>query len=308
MADNESPRFRIPFPKENAESWYETFKDTMGNIDSRAFDNLEHLNLIHVELPSGVEIQNLGGGVYHFVPHARAVFLSRTHHVEIEVFSRFVVLQPKSIIGAILQSGAVGPQSVEWDLWPDRMEIDANMVPLGYVHDDYTITWFNAAHLLIGVPTRLFSDSSAVVGNGMVRVTAADATPDYLYPKLSAGAGIALSVIPGPSEQVMVTATGAVAPPLIVGAGDPNAVPVVPAYVGQLYMDNTPDGIGGLVSAFYVATSIGTPPDWTLASASPKASPCSPHGVVVGVLGQVYRDTVSGLIYMCEGGTSWSVI
>lgn len=216
MADNESPRFKIPSPKENAESWYDKFSDMLSNIDARMFDNLEHLNLIHVERPD-VEIDNPSPGVYRFVPHARAVFLSRTHHVEVEVSARFIVLEPGAIIGAVIQSGAVGPQSVEWELWADRMDIDANLVPLGYVHDDYTITWFNAAHLEIGVVTPLFIDSSVITGDSRVKVSSADTTEDFLNPKIAAGAGIGLSILnPGANEQLQITSTGGVAP---TGAG-----------------------------------------------------------------------------------------
>ena len=174
MADNETPRFKIPFPKENAESWFDTFKDTMYNLDARIFENLEHLQLINVQLPE-VEIRDMGAGVYHFIPRDVAKFLSRTHHVEIEVTSRFVVLEPGSIIGAWLQSGAVGPQSVEWEVWNDRMEVDATAVPMGYVNDDHTIIWFNGAYIEVGQTKRLFDFTGAsgyVQGKGNYYVDA----------------------------------------------------------------------------------------------------------------------------------------
>lgn len=156
MANNESPRFRIPFPKENAESWYATFKDMLENLDARMFANLEHLTPILVEMPD-VEIIDLGGGVYEFHPHARAVFLSRTLHVEVEVAARPpVALIPGAILGARLQSGAVGPQSVVWEVWNTGLDIDADMVPFGYVNADGSVTWFNGSVLPVGVVLPLF--------------------------------------------------------------------------------------------------------------------------------------------------------
>lgn len=56
-----------------------------------------------------------------------------------------------------------------------------------------------------------FGGGGGVGGNDKVKVDAADTTENFLFPKLAAGAGIALAILnPGANESIQVTATGGV--------------------------------------------------------------------------------------------------
>jgi len=212
----ETPRLYLPFPEENAESWFGTFRDMLNNIDARLFDNLEHLQLVMAALPNA-EIVHYGGTDYRFEPDGDVEFISRTLNVKISVTPpRTLILQPNHFIGAVIQSGAVGPQESAWGLF-EKMEKDAGYVPLGYVADDYTIYWFNATHLEVGVLAPLFQDSYIISGANKVKVASTDTTADFLSTKLVTGAGLGSAILnPGANEQLQVYYTGGACP---TGAG-----------------------------------------------------------------------------------------
>jgi len=82
--------------------------------------------------------------------------------------------------------------------------------------------------------------------------------------------------------------------------GDPNIGPTAALYLGHHYQDLDTD-------AFYICTQV-SPPVWALASAEPKEFPGNPDGSRSGVLGQMYRDTTTNVLYVCLGGTTWQVV
>lgn len=169
----ETPRLYLPFPEENAESWFGKFRDMLYNIDSRLFDNLEHLQLVMAELPD-VSIVEYGPDDVRFEVAGNAVFISRTLNTPVTVYRRPFNIHPNHFIGAPIQSGAVGPQSVEWAEY-EKMEKDASFVPLGYVTEDYTIIWFNGSILGKGQTKRLFDFTGAggyVSGYGVYHIDA----------------------------------------------------------------------------------------------------------------------------------------
>lgn len=100
---------------------------------------------------------------------------------------------------------------------------------------------------------------------------------------------------------------GGTSAPMLQGVGDPNIPPVIPAFIGHLYQDISIDGVGNTIDSYYVCVSMSIP-YWKLVASRPKSGTINPNGVLVGTLCQTYYQTSTGLLYMCVGGTVWSII
>lgn len=75
--------------------------------------------------------------------------------------------------------------------------------------DRVTVTLTNPVTSWISTRLLGYTPGTGPGGDGKVKVTGADTTPDYLYPKLQAGANITLTVVnPGANERVEIAATG----------------------------------------------------------------------------------------------------
>jgi hypothetical protein len=171
MANEYTGRFKWPIPPWNADwqKWQAMFKTFAEGADATTFAIMEHLTLIHHTLPT-VEIVNAGPGVYNFTQVAAALFVSRTMQTQISVGPNDVELIPGALIGFALQPGAVGPQAVDWEQYTSQTDIDPTIFIAGIVNADYSITWFNAARLNVGVPTLLFSFAGMTGGLFMAGV------------------------------------------------------------------------------------------------------------------------------------------
>lgn len=148
-----TPRFMLPVPTWNADwqKWQQTFETFANGVDSSLFSLLEHVTLIPRVLPT----VSITGGV--FSQSGPAQFISRTLQVEVGVGPNPLTLVPRALVCAHLQSGAVGPQSIEWELRITNTEVDADLVVFGVVGDDYSITWHNGSRLVPGTPMALFA-------------------------------------------------------------------------------------------------------------------------------------------------------
>lgn len=166
MATSETSRFRWPLPLWNADwqKWQAKFADLAENQDATAFALMEHLTLINKSLPT-VAIVSVGPD-FIFTPSAVTEFMSRTFGTTITVSTTPLTLAVGNMVGVYMQAGAVGPQSVDWELRDGSAEIDPSFIVLGYVNADSSITWFNGATLAVGVPLRLFEASAGVVWTG----------------------------------------------------------------------------------------------------------------------------------------------
>ena len=96
---------------------------------------------------------------------------------------------------------------------------------------------FSESSSTVGIPGTIGASGGGGSSDHKVQINAADTTPDYLAPKLVAGAGISLAVQnPGANENILISATGAaedhkvavsatdttpnyLAPKLVAGAG-----------------------------------------------------------------------------------------
>jgi len=162
MVSNNTGRFQWPVPPWNADwqKWQAEFNNFAAGVDATSFALLEHLTLINHTLPV-VEI-TVAGPVRYFTQVAASVFISRTSQVEISVGptpAPGLVLTVGGLIGASIQPGAVGPQSVDWECYVSQTDIDASVVIMGIVNADFSIHWFNGNRLSVTVPTILFQGS-----------------------------------------------------------------------------------------------------------------------------------------------------
>ncbi|MFA4971271.1 MAG: hypothetical protein WC683_01575 [bacterium] len=157
MANEYTGRFQWPIPPWNADwqKWQQLFGTFAQGADATAFALLEHLTLIHRQLPT-VEVTN-APGAWTFTQVDSAIFISRTLQVEISVGPNDLTLVRGGLICADLQPGAVGPQAVQWELDVSQTEISSSRMVFGVVNDDYTIQWFNGARLDLLTPTTLFA-------------------------------------------------------------------------------------------------------------------------------------------------------
>jgi hypothetical protein len=158
-----TPRFLLPVPTWNADwqKWQQTFETFANGVDSSLFSLLEHVTLIPRVLPT----VSIAGGV--FSQSGPAQFISRTLQVEVGVGPNPLTLVPRALVCAHLQSGAVGPQSIEWELRITNTEVDADLVVFGVVGDDYSITWYNGSRLVPGTPMALFAFPGTGGGGGL---------------------------------------------------------------------------------------------------------------------------------------------
>jgi hypothetical protein len=204
MSTSYTPRFSLPVPTWNADwqKWQQVFETFATGVDSNLFSIMEHVTLIPRVLPT----VSITGGV--FAQSGPAQFVSRTLQVEIGVGPNALTLVPRALVCAHLQSGAVGPQSIEWELRITSTEVDADLVVLGVVGDDYAITWFNGARLVPGTPMPLF----AFAGGGGA---------GSLQDAYDGGASIA---IPSGGDPVRIDNGASGAPALALGGSGPQRV------------------------------------------------------------------------------------
>ncbi len=163
MTTSHTPRFSLPIPTWNADwqKWQQVFETFANGVDSTLFSLLEHITLIPRVLPT----VSIAGGV--FSQSGPAQFISRTLQVEVGVGPNALTLVPRALVCAHLQSGAVGPQAIEWELRITSAEVDADLVVFGVVGDDYAITWYNGARLEPGTPMALFAFPGTGGGGGL---------------------------------------------------------------------------------------------------------------------------------------------
>jgi hypothetical protein len=158
MSTAETPRFHIPFPAEDDKGmWWTKFSNGMTQADALLFGLLENQKAIMKDLPSVIITGPDGLGRYWFTPLATTTFVSRTLMADIVVSSTPLQILPNCVVGLTLTPGAIGTQSVDWELFTNTVPIDVTVQAFGYVNTDYSITWFNASRLSVGAITGLFA-------------------------------------------------------------------------------------------------------------------------------------------------------
>lgn len=152
-------RFNIPYSGRNQQNSYETYKSGFETIGSLFFSTMETSKFL-LKLRPFVSIE-YDGSDWEFKQGGDAQFVSRTYQSTIVVSQGDLILQPDSIIGITFQSGATSQQTVAWTLYQSNIPIDFEVLSLGYVNSDYTITWFNGSLLGLSVSAPLFSGSNS---------------------------------------------------------------------------------------------------------------------------------------------------
>jgi|GEM_PF-6455432 len=211
MASNETERFNWPIPAWNADwqKWQEIFSDLIRNIEATVFASMSNAKLIMKELPN-VEITEPTPGNYIMSMSGPAVFVSRTHLTEIRLAQEQISLDADSVLGLTFTPGAVGPQNISWEVYPQGMDTAPEVIPVGYVDDSYNIIWYTGVELTTASgPQRLFAPTGGGSIGDTVKVSLDDTTAGYLNGKLVAGSGISLTEVdPGSNETLEISATG----------------------------------------------------------------------------------------------------
>lgn len=168
MASNNTGRFQWPIPPWNADwqKWQAEFNNFVQGVDATVFAIMEHVTVLPRELPI-VTLVVVGPTQVTFTLAGTTRFISRTTQTEITVSAIPLTIKAENIgalVCALIQPGAVGPQTVDWELYSGSTPIDPTIVPFGVVYDDLSILWYNGNRLSVGVPTLLFSASGVTGG------------------------------------------------------------------------------------------------------------------------------------------------
>lgn len=207
MATEETPRFRIPYPgADDQGTWFAKFQNGMNQIDSHMFALLENQKVMMKQLPDCVVTGPDGGGLYWFQTATETILVSRTLLVDLVVSTTALEVKPGRLIGLTLTSGAVGTQYLDWELFENGTDIDGAVQVLGYVNADWSITWFNASHLPVGVTMQLFevgTSGGMPTGWGQIHVdsvngsnVSGDGSPEYPYKTLAFAMSPAIVPLP----------------------------------------------------------------------------------------------------------------
>jgi len=252
---DETRRFQWPIPAWNADwqKWQERFADLTANIDATVFAVMSNSKLIMKDLPS-VEVREPTPGDWILEMKGDAKFVSRNLLTEIVVTQESVALQADSILGLTFTPGAVGQQTASWEVYPQSVSNDPEIVPVGYVDDSYNIIWYNGAEIAAGGGVQKLFGAAGGSGSATdkVKISAADTLANYLQSKLAAGSNITLTKLnPGANEQLEISAPASSVP---TGTG----VLHVDATNGS---DLTGDGSVGnpFASIAYAASTISAP-------------------------------------------------
>ncbi len=150
MSNEETPRFRWPFPAWNADwqKWQDVFEDLITNVDAAMFSAVDGTRLIFKSIPNAEIVAN--GPGYDMVMDGPLVMQSRAHGVEVTVPAGTYSLETLAVAALTSTPGAVGAQSIEWEMLEGGISSSPDILPLGYVDDSYNITWWNGARLVAG--------------------------------------------------------------------------------------------------------------------------------------------------------------
>lgn len=154
-------RLDISYPGRNQKNAYETYKSGVEATASIMFSLMETNTIIVKGRPN--VIVELVGPDYVFKQDDDTVLISRTTQSSIVIEQEDVVLIQDSMIGIPFVSGATTESVVNWTLYQSNMPVDADILPLGYVREDYTIIWFNGSYLGKDVTIPLFVGTDGTV-------------------------------------------------------------------------------------------------------------------------------------------------
>ncbi len=184
MSNDETSRFRWPFPARDADwqKWQDTFGDLISNVDSTMFSAVDGTRLIFKDIPNAEIVSN--GSGYDLVMSGNLVMQSRAHGVEITVPVGAYPLTSLAVAAITSTPGAIGSQLISWEMLEGGVESSPNVIPLGYVNENYGITWWNGAQLFAGTGSLpLFGTAAGGTGGrtaiGLSRATA-NTTPTKL--------------------------------------------------------------------------------------------------------------------------------
>lgn len=237
----ETPRMKWPYMQWNADwqAWQRKMESMISAQDSDVFSNVEGRTNIFKQIPNASIIDD--AGVYKLSIASDLILISRTLNVTATVDTTDdLVLEPNTIITAIIRSGAAGPQDTTFEL-RSTVPSSADIRVFGYVDQDRAINWFNGAKLTLGDSARPIFSFLVAAGTetNKVSVTGADTTPDFLRAKVQStdGSVVITTVNPGANEKVDLSVPG-------VGTDEKTKVSAADSATG--YLDGKVRGRAGI--------------------------------------------------------------
>lgn len=140
-------RFGIPYTGRNQQNGYDTYESGQQAIDGLIFSTLETSSRI-IKTNTSVIVEE-DGGTWYFKQAGDVTLVSRTLQSDVIIQQSDLALVTHSIIGVVFVSGATTTQYVDWELYQSNVPVDADVITLGYVNGDYSISWFNGQTLPI---------------------------------------------------------------------------------------------------------------------------------------------------------------
>jgi hypothetical protein len=168
MSRQETPRFKLPYPTDTAQSWWETFQDFALSIDTTFLGVMEGNAWAFVALPEAT-IEAAGGG-YQLRLLGPCVVASRTFQSYLTIaHATPLALTPAWMVVARVTSGAKASAETALELWQNGVPVNPDYRVLGCVLDDYSIAWWNASVLAPGETRQLFAFAGGGGGEVSVR-------------------------------------------------------------------------------------------------------------------------------------------
>jgi hypothetical protein len=165
----ETPRFKLPYPTDTAQSWWETFQDFALSIDTALLGVMEGNAWAFVALPQAT-VEAAGGGGYQLRLLGPCVVASRTFQSYLTITNAApLALTPAWMVVARVTSGAKASAETALELWQNGVPVNPDYRVLGYVLDDCSIAWWNASVLAPGETRQLFAFAGGGVGEVSVR-------------------------------------------------------------------------------------------------------------------------------------------
>jgi hypothetical protein len=164
MARQETPRFKLPYPTDTAQSWWETFQDFALSIDTTFLGVMEANAWAFVALPEAT-IEGDGGGGYQLRLLGPCVVASRTFQSYLTITHAVpLALTPAWMVVVRVTSGAKASAETALELWQNGVPVNPDYRVLGCVRDDYSIAWWNASVLAPGETRQLFAFAAELGG------------------------------------------------------------------------------------------------------------------------------------------------
>jgi hypothetical protein len=154
----------LPYPDDDARSWWAVFQDLVTAIDATLFATMEANAWTFEALPDAT-VESDGGTGYQLRLLGPLVAVSRTLQASATVAAGTLALTPEWLIVVPVAAGASTAGTTALEIVQNGVPVHPDYRVLGVVRSDYSIIWWNAAVLVVGDTRRLFAHESSSVAS-----------------------------------------------------------------------------------------------------------------------------------------------